>query len=179
MWRCVVRTGLILALGLGVIGCESKAGSGALIGGAAGAGIGAIIGNNSHGRTGAGALIGAGVGALSGAIIGGVMDQQDKDRARTEERYRTRDTQYDAPPPAAPTAGYPPPGGTVAYGDRQSVSMEQVIYWTSRGTKDDIIIDRIERSGCVFRLTAEDENRLRDGGVSEQVIRAMKDTARR
>jgi len=44
-------------------GCETKAGTGALVGGAAGAGVGAIIGNNSHGRTGSGALIGGAVGA--------------------------------------------------------------------------------------------------------------------
>src|SRR6478672_8862031 len=59
-------------------GCETKAGTGALVGGAAGAGIGAIIGHNSHGRTGSGALIGGAVGALGGALIGNEMDKADR-----------------------------------------------------------------------------------------------------
>jgi hypothetical protein len=54
-----------------------------------------------------------------------------------------------------------------------------VISWTARGTRDDVIIDRIERSGAVYHLSAKDENELRDQGVSEEVIQAMKATARR
>ncbi|WP_261361996.1 hypothetical protein [Humisphaera borealis] len=42
-----------------------------------------------------------------------------------------------------------------------------------------MIIDRIERSDTVFRLTAGDEMELRQKGVSEDVICAMKETARR
>jgi hypothetical protein len=59
------------------------------------------------------------------------------------------------------------------------VTREDVIEWTRRGDREDQILDRIDRSGTVFRLTARDENELRDNGVSEYVIRAMKDTARR
>src|SRR4051794_12761098 len=58
-------------------GCATKAGTGALIGGAAGAGIGAIIGHNSHDRAGSGALIGGAVGAIGGAIVGNEMDKSD------------------------------------------------------------------------------------------------------
>jgi hypothetical protein len=86
---------LIVALAVGVIGtgvgCESHAGNGALIGGAAGAGIGAIIGNNSKGRTGEGALIGAGVGALGGALVGNEMDKKE---ARERDGY-DRESRYD------------------------------------------------------------------------------------
>jgi len=71
----VVACGVLCA---GVVGCETKAGTGALIGGAAGAGIGAIVGHNSHGRTGSGALIGGAVGAIGGALIGNEMDKADK-----------------------------------------------------------------------------------------------------
>lgn len=71
----LAATGLLASLLL--TGCETKAGSGALIGGALGAGTGAIIGNQS-GHSGGGAAIGGAVGALSGAIIGDQMDQQDR-----------------------------------------------------------------------------------------------------
>jgi uncharacterized protein YcfJ len=80
----------LTAMTLGGVGCESKAGTGALVGGAAGAGIGAIIGNNSHGRTGSGALIGGAIGAASGALIGNEMDKQDRRR----ERYYEDDRSY-------------------------------------------------------------------------------------
>ncbi len=49
--------------------CETT-GSGALVGTAAGAGIGAIVGNNTDLGTGAGLAIGAGTGALVGGAHG-------------------------------------------------------------------------------------------------------------
>ena len=92
----MLKQGLItLTLAIGVIGtgvgCESHAGNGALIGGAAGAGIGAIIGNNSGGRTGEGALIGGAVGALGGAVVGNEMDKKEE---REQDRYE-RESRYD------------------------------------------------------------------------------------
>ena len=44
---------------------------------------------------------------------------------------------------------------------------------------DDIIIDRIERSGTVFHLCAPTSRILRDAGVSEMVIQEMEATAQR
>src|SRR5215207_2753496 len=82
---------LAAALAAGVIGtgagCESHAGNGALIGGAAGAGIGAIIGNNSHGRTAEGALIGGAVGAIGGGLIGNEMDKKEARESRDDDRH--------------------------------------------------------------------------------------------
>ena len=158
----VVACGTLLA---GVAGCESQAGTGALIGGAAGAGIGAIVGHNSHGRTGSGALIGGAVGAIGGALIGNEMDKKDAADAR-------RDRDYDD--------YYARRGSREASGvESRAVTRADVIEWTRRGDREEQILDRIDRSGTVFRLTARDENELRDAGVTEVVIRAMKDTARR
>jgi hypothetical protein len=42
--------GLLACLGFAT-GCQTNAGSGALIGGAAGAGLGAVVGHQSHGNT--------------------------------------------------------------------------------------------------------------------------------
>lgn len=60
-----------------------------------------------------------------------------------------------------------------------ALSPHEVLDWTQAGARDDVIIDRIERSDTVFRLTAGDEMELRQKGVSEDVICAMKETARR
>jgi hypothetical protein len=94
----------------GVVGCQSNAGTGALLGGAAGAGLGAAVGSHSHGRAGEGALIGGAIGALGGAMIGGDQDRRERERAsryydddygsprRARTVYRER-TYYDDPPP--------------------------------------------------------------------------------
>ena len=46
--------------------------------------------------------------------------------------------------------------------------------WTHQGVKDDIIIDRIQRSGQTFYLSSNDERDLRNAGVSPAVIQAMR-----
>ena len=69
-----LKLAAVAGLLAGVAGCESHAGNGALLGGGAGAGLGAIIGHNSHGRTAEGALIGGAVGALAGGLIGNERD---------------------------------------------------------------------------------------------------------
>jgi len=79
-----MRVGVVLMLfavmTVALAGCETTpTQQGAILGGALGAGAGAIIGNQSHGRTGEGALIGAAGGALAGALIG---DQVDENRRR-------------------------------------------------------------------------------------------------
>lgn len=70
---------VVLSLGLAFVGgCESDAQTGALIGTAAGAGVGQAIGRDT-GST----LIGAGVGGAAGYMIG---NEQDKKKAQAETR---------------------------------------------------------------------------------------------
>lgn len=65
----------ILALAAVASGCNTTpVQDGAILGGALGAGAGAIIGHQS-GHQGEGALIGAGLGALTGAIAGDQVDE--------------------------------------------------------------------------------------------------------
>jgi uncharacterized protein YcfJ len=165
MFRLVLNIAMMSLLAGGTIGCETKAQSGALIGGAAGAGAGAIIGHQS-GHAGGGALIGGAVGAIGGALVGNEMDKSDtrkeRDRDRAARDYDRRQVGYDDRNHSA----------------AQQITQRDVIHWTARGTRDDIIIDRIQRSSTVFYLTRQDERELRDEGVSPQVIRTMKDTAR-
>ncbi len=154
---CVV---LITAVG---VGCETKAQSGALIGGLSGAALGGAIGNN-NGSAAGGAAIGGVAGVLGGALIGHGLDKQDQKRAKTE-RYDDYDRSQSAYSYETESA--------------KRIGNREVIDWTNRGVNDEIIVDRIERSGQVFRLTAAEENQLRDASVSPSVIRAMKNTARR
>jgi hypothetical protein len=114
--RKLLAASMGLALVGGTVGCSSNAGNGALLGGAAGAGIGAIVGHNSHGRTAGGAAIGGAIGALSGALIGNEADKQERrddyyDRGYYRDRpvrYYERDDYRYAPPP-------PPPYGYSEY----------------------------------------------------------------
>ena len=65
---------MVVAVGLGlafVVGCESDAQTGALIGTAVGAGAGQAIGGDTEAT-----LIGAGVGAVGGYIIGNEQDKK-------------------------------------------------------------------------------------------------------
>src|SRR4051794_41745124 len=101
MKRALLSVVALGMLGTGIAGCESQAGTGALVGGAAGAGIGAIVGHNSHGRTGSGALIGGAVGAIGGALIGNEMDKADKRDAHREREYDEYSTRRGARASAA------------------------------------------------------------------------------
>lgn len=73
-------------------GCSlNKTQAGALGTGAAGAGLGAIIGNQT-GNTGAGIAIGAAAGTLAGALVGNQLDQSDQQQAQVRsELERSRE----------------------------------------------------------------------------------------
>lgn len=89
MKRSILK-GVALLGALLMAGCNTTpVQDGAILGGALGAGAGAVIGHQS-GRQGEGALIGAGVGALTGALVGDQVD-----------RSRRNNTVYHAPPPAS------------------------------------------------------------------------------
>src|SRR6476659_2958445 len=87
--RRVIGRSLLLGVLLAPLaGCESGAGTGALIGGGTGAAVGGIIGANSHARAGEGALIGGAIGAVTGAVIGDAADHQARADYPREERVR-------------------------------------------------------------------------------------------
>lgn len=101
IWKVLATFGLLPALILGSVGCETmnehKILSGSAIGGATGALAGAVIGHQS-GHSGTGALIGAAAGAAVGGGVGYLLDRQEKkfkqindmevERVRAEERSR-------------------------------------------------------------------------------------------
>ena len=95
---------------------------------------------------------------LGGALIGNELDKNDREEARRRKRSAAQ--------------------RTIRIRDG-TITRQDVMNWVRQGDRDDLIIDRIERSGTVFQISSRDENALRDAGVSEEVIRTMKDTARR
>ncbi len=77
MLRKSILASLLVIISAGflfVAGCETKAQSGAAVGGLAGAGIGALAGGHHH--AGEGALIGAAVGAGGGYMVGNEADKK-------------------------------------------------------------------------------------------------------
>jgi len=151
---------LILALvvpAIGFTGCEypngdpNYTGSGALVGGGAGAVTGAAIGGERHG--GEDALIGAAVGALAGGLIGNSMDRQQQERLRQQ----------------APQ--------TYARVDQgQPLSVADVKALAAAGISDNVIISQIRNSHTVYHLGAADIIDLRNAGVSNPVIDFMINT---
>src|SRR6185436_12812810 len=87
MWKVLVP---VVCAALLLAGCQTRdpytgdektshATRGAVIGGLAGAGIGALTNRHQAGRN---ALIGAGIGALAGAAVGGYMDDEEAELRR-------------------------------------------------------------------------------------------------
>jgi hypothetical protein len=160
---------MVAVVGCGVAGCQTKTQTGLLAGGAGGAAVGAAIGS-ATGNAGKGALIGGAVGLIGGGLIGGAMDSADEKEARRQKEQEARDNRRylseERPAARAPAA-------------RAPITQDDVVNWSRQGLSEEVIIDRIERGDSAFSLTAADENSLAGRGVSENVIRAMKATARR
>jgi hypothetical protein len=147
-----------LAATLVLSGCYTPEGrpdntaTGALTGGAIGAGTGAIIGSASH-NAGAGALIGAAVGALTGGIIGNSIDQQQ--RARLQEQA-------------------PETWQRVQQG--QPLGLADIKALVKANVSDEVIISQIRNSGTAYHLSTAEIIDLKDAGVSEKVIDFMINT---
>jgi len=140
-------------------GCETPEGTpdrtatGALAGGAIGAGTGAIIGNYAGHNTAAGAAIGGAVGALTGGLIGNAMDQQQRESlARQNPQTLQRFDQ----------------GQPLGLADIKALAMA--------GVSDEIIISQIRNSHTVYRLSTAEIIDLKDSGVSPRVIDFMINT---
>jgi hypothetical protein len=81
---------LIVYFTLSLFGCETGRGTGALAGGAIGAGVGAAV--SKHNRL-AGALIGGALGAIAGAAVGNYIDEQKKNRQESVRDINYRPSQ--------------------------------------------------------------------------------------
>jgi hypothetical protein len=132
-------------------GQANNTGTGALIGGASGAAIGAVADRRAPG---VGALIGGAAGAITGGLIGNSMDQQ----------------------AAAQRVAQPPPAVVVAP-QGQPLSIADIKAMAKADVSDDIIINQIINTHSVYNLDANDIIDLKNGGVSDKVITYMMNTS--
>jgi phage tail tape-measure protein len=154
------RNGMVaVAVSVVLAGCQTNDGqydrtaTGALAGGAIGAGTGAIIGNYAGHNTAGGAAIGGAIGALTGGIIGHSMDQQQRE---TLQRTNPQTLQR-------VDAGQP-----LGLADIKALAKSRI--------SDEVIISQIRQSRTAYRLTTAEIIDLKDAGVSEKVIDFMINT---
>ncbi|MDB5320240.1 MAG: hypothetical protein JWN40_1871 [Phycisphaerales bacterium] len=152
-----------------LVGCENLPGSkstqGAVAGGAGGALAGAAIGR--HNRL-LGGLIGGALGAGGGYLIGSQMSKNDRDHQH--EAIAASDRDRDNPPTASEARN----ARTADLNNDGYVTLNEVVALREANLSDSEMIRRLEDTGQVFYLSPEQENYLRDHGVSDNVIRAMR-----
>jgi len=150
-------------------GCENLPGSkstqGAVIGGAGGALAGAAIGK--HNRL-VGGLIGGAVGAAGGYLIGAQIHKNDE--KHHDEAIKASDRDRENPPTASEARS----ARTADLNNDGYVTLNEVVALRQADISDSEMIRRLEDTGQVFYLSEEQENYLRDRGVSDKVIRAMR-----
>jgi hypothetical protein len=156
-------------------GCESLPGDepeqGAVIGGVGGAAAGAAIAGEDNRLI--GALIGGVLGAGGGYVIGAKVDEKrDQDREKTREEAVAAQKKAETDPASADQARK---ADTADVNRDGFVTLDEVVAMDEAGLSDKEMIKRLERTQQYFELTAEQEKFLRDKGVSEDVVVAMRD----
>lgn len=140
------------AVALLLTGCETKTGTGALVGGIVGAGVGAGIGAAVSGGT--GAAVGGGAGAAGGALVGGLigdsLDRQDRQRLEQTTPRTLRKIE-----------------------NREYLSLYDIKQMTAAGVDDKVIISQIEATESRYNLTSADIVDLKKAKVSQNVIDVM------
>ena len=150
----VLSTGVLLTGCYTPDGQPDRTATGALMGGAIGAGTGALIGNASGHHTAEGAAIGGAVGLLTGALIGNAMEQQHREALRAQA-----------------------PQTLVRVEQGQPLATADVKALAKASVSDEIIISQIRNSHSVYHLSTAEIIDLKDAGVSLKVIDFMINTA--
>ncbi len=176
--RFMQTTALVLSASIGLAplaGCESLPGEekeqGAVIGGLGGAAAGAALGGEDH-RLG-GAVIGGILGAGGGYLIGAKMEDKDKEDSSKKREEAEAAAQKAKADPA--TADDVKSTNTADLNDDGFVTLDEVAAMEKAGLSDKEQIRRLERTQQYFELTSEQQDYLREQGVSDNVIVAMRD----
>ena len=170
------RISLVLATAMAVsplavlTGCENLPGDkktqGAVIGGVGGAAAGALIGGKDNRVL--GALIGGAAGAGGGYLVGANWDKingkESDDAKEANKRAQER--------PAR--ASDVEKSKTADLNSDGFVTLDEVVAMADAGLSDKEQITRLEKTQQYFELTSEQENYLRDHGVSKTVVVAMR-----
>jgi hypothetical protein len=169
----LLLTGMAAAL-IHTTGCSNLPGSsqqqGAVIGGLGGAAAGAAIGGEDNRLL--GALLGGALGAGGGYVVGANSDRilnRDTSGARAA-------TQHAQSTPA--TVQQVRDATSADVNNDGFVTLDEVVALDQAGLSDQQIINRLQSTGQVFELTAEQENYLTSQGVSRSVVNQMEDLNR-
>jgi hypothetical protein len=179
MWmKSITVTALMTSLTVGpMMGCESlpgdKKSQGAVIGGIGGALAGAAVAGSDD--RGVGALIGAVAGAGGGYLIGAKLDDKDKDDAKKKEEALQASKNAEANPASAEAAKN---AKTADVNDDRFVTLDEVVAMKEAGLSDKEMIRRLQRTQQYFALNGQQEDFLRERGVSDAVVVAMRDMNR-
>ena len=127
-----------------LLSCESKTGTGVLVGG----GTGALVGGLAGGGT--GALIGGAAGVIAGGLIGAALDNEEQKNLKreSEQTYERVDK-------------------------NEQLSINDIINLQKAKVSDDKIIELIKKTNSHYTLDRHQLGMLRDCGVSEKVIYYM------
>ena len=146
-WKLLRLLPLVL-----LAGCQSNAGTGALVGGGAGALAGNLIAKGTGGSRTAGTAIGGILGAVGGSLVG---DNADQKQARGRADAAARQNALRAP------------------------TVEGIIALSTQGTSEAVIINQIRETGAVYHLTTGELQNLTASGVPTSVITEMQATGSR
>jgi uncharacterized protein YcfJ len=143
-------TAALLAMCLGCANMNSTQ-KGAALGGAGGAGLGAIIGHQ-FGATGAGALIGGLAGTATGALAGNAKDEAD------EKQAYARQAAYEQSERAR---------------QARAMTNRDVADMVANGITDKVVVSTMQDRGGNFDLSPQGIIALQKSGVSDTVIQSM------
>jgi hypothetical protein len=176
--RMIKATALVLSASIGLAplaGCESLPGGekeqGAVIGGVGGAAAGAALGGEDHRL--AGALIGGVLGAGGGYLVGAKLEEKDKEDSAAKREEAQAAAQKAKENPA--TTDDVRSTDTADLNNDGFVTLDEVAALEKAGLSDKEQIRRLERTQQYFELTSAQQDYLRQQGLSDEVIDAMKD----
>ena len=160
--------GVALALAA-VTGCKDLPGTeeqqGAVIGGASGAAVGAVVGGSEHRLL--GALLGGVIGAGGGYLIGANVDKiTGRDQEGAEEAIEQAKQNPATPDMVANST-------TADLNKDGFVTMDEVTAMKQAGLSDQDMLQRLRASGQVFELTTQQRQQLLDAGISQNVVDQM------
>jgi hypothetical protein len=160
-----------------IVGCEQLPGGpkeqGTAIGGLSGAAAGAALDKDNRLI---GALIGGALGAGGGYLVGANWDKisgKDKDKAKEDATKASRRAEEN---PA--TAKDVDRSKTADLNDDGFVTLDEVVAQSDAGLSSKEQIRRLQATQQYFELSDQQEQYLKDHGVSSQVVTAMRDMNR-
>ena len=145
-------------------GCSNLPGNktqqGTVVGGAGGAAAGAAVAKNNRAL---GAVVGGLLGAGGGYLVGSRLDKDEPAARDAQEKARQN------PAKTEDVRG----ASTADLNGDGFVTLDEVEAMSRSGLSDEQMIQRLKATDQVFNLSADQQQTLRDAGVSNYVIRTM------